>query len=233
MRKSIVLLTVAIMLTFVSFSFAQTTVTLISDPVLDGFVASSGSVLNNIQDIQVGDNQVNNVARGFVSFDITGIPPGSNILSATLRVYQNGVNGTPYTDLGNVIVDHLDYGPTLDSSDFSLAPLLGNIGTLSNNTTIEYKTLVVTARVQNDINNSRTRSQYRMLFTTQTDNDNVEDSSFFIAGGYANPPQLVVTYALLPTPTAVPTITEWGIIILIALLAGAGTLMLRKRQESS
>ncbi len=170
------------------------TVTLNSTKGVDGFVTSMGSAVTWTQ-IMVGDTGADIGVRGFLSFDISSIPPGSNIISSTLRNYQEAVIGTPYTDLGNVIVDHLDYGATLDGADYNLAALQDNIGILSNNASIEFKTLNVTARLQDDINNGRTRSQYRMLFPNPTDNDNIEDAAFFTqakCGDYS--PELVVTY---------------------------------------
>lgn len=171
-----------------------TGVTLNSTQGVDGFITSSGSVLTWTQ-AMVGDTFVDTGVRGFLSFDISSIPPGSNIISATLRNYQEAVLGTPYTDLGNIIVDHLDYGANLDAADYNLAALQDNIGTLSNNASIEFKTLDVTARLQDDINNGRARSQYRMLFPTPTDNDSIEDAAFFTSANIGgNTPELVVTY---------------------------------------
>ncbi len=177
-----------------SLSLAQTTVTLNSTQGVDGFVTSGGSVLTNTQ-TAVGDTAVNTGVRGFVSFDIGSIPPGRTILSATLRMFQEAVNGTPYTDLGNIKVDHIDYGPTLDGADYSLPALEDDIGTISENATLEFKTLNVTESLQDDMDHGRTRSQYRLLFPTQTDNDSVEDAAFFTSaniGGHT--PELGIIY---------------------------------------
>ncbi len=55
-----------------------------------------------------------------------------------------------------------------------------------------------------------------------------EDTGAPILTGAGGPPG---TCASAP-PTPVPTFNQWGLIVLIALLAGAGTLMLRKREEA-
>ena len=177
------------------------TLTLNSTRGLDGYVTSTGSAVTWSQ-AEVGDNSVNIAVRGFLSFDISGIPLSANIISATLRVYQEGVNGTPCADLGNVIVDHLDYSTTLDGTDYDLAALQSNVGTLSNNAAIEYKTLHVTARVKADINDGRARSQYRLLLPTHTDSDNFEDAAFFTSANCCTNslPELVVTYQVPTAP---------------------------------
>jgi|LGOV01.1.fsa_nt_gb hypothetical protein len=170
-------------------------VTLNSTSGLDGFVTSGESAVTWSQ-IMVGDTSANVSVRGFLSFDISSIPPFANIVSATLRAYQEAVTRTPYADLGNVIVDHLDYGTTLDGTDYDLAALQSNVGTLSDNPTIEYKTLDVTTRVEADINDGRARSQYRLLYPTPTDGDSLRDAAFFTSAypGTGNLPELVVTY---------------------------------------
>ena len=86
------------------------------------------------------------------------ILPSSTFISATLRVFQEAVNGTPYTNLGSITIDHVDYGPTLEAANYNQAALQENIGILSNNATLEFKTLDVTARFQDDIDHGRTRS---------------------------------------------------------------------------
>ena len=233
MKKTSFILTVLSILFLVAESFAATTVTLKSNPSLTAYMTSSGSFVAGGAQIMVGDTTVNTGVRGFLSFDISTIPPGVNILSATLRVYQEGFNGTPYTDLGTVNVDHLDYGSTLDAGDYSAAALQGNVGALSNNTTIELKTLDVPSSVQNDITMSRIHSQYRMLFPVSTDNDGVEDATFFTGVLRANEPELVVTFepSTPIAPTAVPTMTEWGMIIFL-VLAGMGAVYSLRRRSS-
>jgi hypothetical protein len=162
----------------------------------------------------VGDTSVNTGCRGFVSFDIGSIPPGATIISATLRMYQEAVNGRPYADLGNIMVDHIDYGSTLDGADYSLLALKEAIGTISNNAALEFKILDVTESLQDDMDHGRTRSQYRLLFPTQTDNDSVEDAAFFTSaniGGHT--PELVVTYQVSPVSPEEGTVgTEISIV---------------------
>lgn len=217
MRTAVFILTVLLIIALACLSIAMTTVTLNSTPGVDGFVTSGGSVVTNTQTM-VGDTSVNTGCRGFVSFDITSIPPGSIIISATLRMYQEGVNGTPYTTLGSISVDHVDYGPTLDAADYNQAALQENIGILSNNATLEFKTLDVTARLQDDMDHGRTRSQYRLLFPTETDNDSVRDAAFFTSANIGgNTPELVVYYQ-----EASPVIPDAGTVGTEISITGSG-----------
>jgi hypothetical protein len=178
----------------------QMTVTLSSLASLDGWIRTDGNGATAGGQGLTGDlgTVANQGYRQFYSFDLSSIPAGSQIVSATLRLYQATVVGAPYTELGNVIVDHVDYGPTLEgTADFGVAPLAGNVGTLSSAATAEYKTLVVTARVQADVSALRTRSQYRLRFSTadfsnDAGSDFVQFTEAESPGG--NNPQLVVIY---------------------------------------
>ena len=144
----------------------------------EGFVTASGGVSTGVNAF-VGDTVVNNVDRGFLSFDLTQIPPGSTITTATLHVYQHDALGTPFLNLGNVLVDHFDAGVALDSTDYSGTTIQSNFGTLSMSPTEGARTLDVTTRVQDDVTNNRPRTDLRLRFITGTDNDNSTDAVTF------------------------------------------------------
>jgi len=178
------------------------TATLYSEAALDGFVWDTGGV-GTTTTITPGDDDSNSTCRGFVSFDLGGEPPPNVVIhvhSVILRVHQSSVAGTPYNDLGNVIVDHLDYGDTLDAGDFNLAALQSNIGTLSSTPTLEWKELDVTTFFLDDAYNGRSRSQYRLYFPINTDNDDISDQAIFESGdnffGNGNIPELVITFSV-------------------------------------
>jgi len=173
------------------------TLRLPSQANLVGFVVNGIDVFNNT-DPTAGDNAVGNSPdRGFYSFEIQSIPAGATIVSATLRAYQTSVIGDPYTTLGNVIVDHLDYGAALNASAFDAAALASNIGTLSSTPTLEYKALDVTASVVADRAAARARSQFRLRFSPLELGPGFANrlAVFDVGtGAGANPPQLVVVY---------------------------------------
>jgi len=171
----------------------------------DGYVLDDGSVntdpLDNnpkTGDMEAGFLGSRVVARQFYSFELTGIPSSVSMQSATLRLYQANVAGSPYgIGLGSVIVDHMDYGTSLGSVDYNAAALIANIGTLSTDASLGYKTLSVTTNVASDIL-SRSRSQYRLRFSDENsinfDNDYVQFTDAEDSCCAANqPPQLVIT----------------------------------------
>ncbi len=172
----------------------ETTVQIQSTAALDGFAvpgsASPGSI------ITVGDSSVDSQAKGFVSFDLSAI--GSTIKSARLRMYQAYTQGSPYADLGTIVVDHVYVGVILDPLDFDGGTITNNIGTLSSAATEEWKELDVTEAVQQDYAEERDNSQFRLHFLQGSDSDGVIDAAFFEDGennaGTANQPALVVTY---------------------------------------
>ena len=170
------------------------TLTLSASASLDGWRASNAGG-NNTWYIQAGRNNTL-IERGFVSFDITSIPAGKIIELATLRLYQTEVVGDPYGSLGSLKLDHLNYGDSLEGSDYDVSSISASFATLTSNGTIEWKDVNVTDRLKDDITNSRSRSQYRLRFTTEATGADAwarfESADNYVATG--NLPQLVVKY---------------------------------------
>jgi len=173
---------------------ASQTMTITSTATLDGWRASNNGG-NNTWYIQIGRNATL-TERGFVSFDISSIPAGKTIEQATLRLYQGEIVGTPYGSGGNLIVDSLDYGDSLGNEDLNAAAISSNIGTLSPNAVVEWKDLIITNALKADITAGRTRSQYRLRFTTEGTGADAwarfESADNYMGTG--NLPQLVVKY---------------------------------------
>jgi hypothetical protein len=170
-----------------------------SSASLDGFRSSNGGG-NDSLDIRAGRNSYL-VTRGFVSFDLTSIPAGSNIVEATLRLYQAKTIGNPYAVAvgGALKVDHLIYGDSLDSSDYGQAALSASFATLTTNSVVEWKDVNVTNQVKEDVTNARARSQFRIHFTTEETGGTAEgDFAYFESAnnseGTGNTPQLIVKY---------------------------------------
>jgi DNA-binding beta-propeller fold protein YncE len=189
-----------------------TPIVLPSTATLDGVVRFDGAVATPVptgtsEAPRTGDTEpdlfTRTIYRQFYSFSIAAmqIPVGSSVHAATLRLYQAGLSpDTPYGigGLGNVIVDHLDYGGTLNNVDYSSPSLTPNIGTLSSNGTLGYKELGVTTYVQSDVTNTRQHSQYRLLFSSETNVDAADDYAYFTDAEDScctinRPPQLVIT----------------------------------------
>ena len=184
-----------------------------SDKTLDGYVQSDGFADSGNTVIYVGD-RVNNIGiRGFISFDLSGLPTGAGLqlLSATLQMRKYRVNGIPYVGspyslatnpsrLNQVDLDHIFYGSSLDGSDYdtnSIA-LLGAIDSFAQFNVTQTQADVLSA-VTNDITNrvSRgNRSQYRLSFFKQTNNDNAFDYVTYGSAGVSPSPSLSLEYLI-------------------------------------
>jgi hypothetical protein len=170
------------------------TMTLTSSAVLDGWRASNGGG-NTTWYIQAGRNATL-TERGFVSFDLSELSAENTIKEATLRLYQVETVGIPYTSLGKLMVDHLNYGTSLEASDYAVAAITSNYVTLTNNPTVEWKDAIVTEAVKSDLVEGRTKSQYRLHFETEVTGADAwarfESGDNYLSSG--NLPQLVIKY---------------------------------------
>jgi hypothetical protein len=147
-----------------------------SDPGLDGWVDNGGNAVSSGGGPLVGDlDQSTNgfTFRQFFSFEYSSAPILSTVDAAVLRLYQATGAGTPFTVLGNVVVDHLDYSLSgLDPGDYTAPADAGEsgLGPLSSDGAVGYRTLVVTNQLREDVTLGRPRSQYRLRFSTQDSN---------------------------------------------------------------
>ncbi|KKU63363.1 MAG: hypothetical protein UX87_C0026G0005 [Candidatus Amesbacteria bacterium GW2011_GWA1_47_16] len=174
---------------------------------LDGFRANNNGGNNSIE-IRAGNGSMVGapayelVIRGFTGFDIpTAVLSGKTIESAVLRLYQYKVTGTPYSGGNKIIVDHLDYGDSLEGADYSATAISSGIATLTANAVIEWKDAEVTSALKADLSAGHSRSQYRLRLSTETDGSGTEDVAYFHSSntgytGYsaAFRPQLVIKY---------------------------------------
>lgn len=179
-----------------------TPIVLGSTASLDGHVLSDGTALTAGGGPRTGDLDsflVSTSARQFYSFALDNIPAGVSVVNASLRLYQAQVTGQPYSDLGSVAVDHINYGASLTSNDYLGGTLASNIGTLSTTTATEYKVMDVSSRVSADLTAARVRSQYRLRFRPlESNTDGSDDYVQFTDAedsccNVNKPPQLVIT----------------------------------------
>jgi hypothetical protein len=162
---------------------------------LDGYRGSNGFGRDDLY-ILVGRN-LSVIQRGFVSFDLSSLPSDITIEQATLRVYQQKIVGSPYSVGGALKVDHLDYGDSLGNDDYGATSISSSFITLTNNASIEWKDANVTDRLKDDLSNGRSRSQYRLHFSTEptgSSSDLVYFESADNSQGTGNLPQLVIKY---------------------------------------
>lgn len=103
--------------------------------------------------------------RALLTFDLSGIPAGSRILSAQLTVVQMLVEGNPYATQP-LLVDHVDLGGSLDAADYDSIPLTAVIGALATDSSIGAKTMSATAAIQADVDAGRTAASFRGYFSS-------------------------------------------------------------------
>jgi hypothetical protein len=174
------------------------TVMLSATDALTGEVTKAGNVV--FHELQAGDilqplpaGEVG--IRAFVSFDLSSIPTGARVLSATLRLTQSSVGGSPYLTLGTVVVDQVEYGTLLEAGAYDRTfPIHQGFATLSTDATIGPKEADVSASVIDDFAVARGRSQFRIRFQTETDGDGGTDAAEFDEPTATHPPVLIVTY---------------------------------------
>ena len=181
------------------------TVTLLGTEALNGNVSNQGgvSLTGTLGEQIVGDSYVSVGPvffsyRLFVSFDLSSLPPGATVTTATLSLYQTRTVGTPYATLGPLLVDHVVYGGVLDPGSYSRSfPTGQGLGPLATDATVGTKSLLVSAVVQDDLASGRGRSQFRVRFTAENDGSTTTDLANFrlyASSGLGNEPRLVVTY---------------------------------------
>jgi hypothetical protein len=142
---------------------------------MTGFVFAGGgtSAGGVIAEPTLGDDDASvpgQGARGFVTFDLSGVPSKAHVRKATLTMTQCFVTGAPYTNHGNVILDHLLFTKA-DTSIFGLSALASNVATLSTDSTRGPKSATVTSSVSDDITASRTTAQFRVRWSTGDSNN--------------------------------------------------------------
>jgi hypothetical protein len=180
------------------------TITLTSESALDGYRLNDGTGSSS-KDILVGNGELVNptgelVARGFMSFDLSDIPTGATIENAELRFYQKEIQGNPYEKLGNLVIEHIYYGASLDDSAYN-TPALGtamlDVETLPQAWYILSDPTFVTW-VQASLGAGLSRQQFRLQFSQETDGDGQEDWIAIQGGGgilgSREAPQMIITY---------------------------------------
>ncbi|HMJ53203.1 MAG TPA: Ig-like domain-containing protein [Polyangiaceae bacterium] len=190
-----------------TFSFnviKSATVNLPCIGALDGYIWSSPSVQTGVAFIAIGDTTSSLTYRGYAAFDMTAIPATATITAASLYLEQYNVLGTPYGAgrLGDVLWRHVDYGPTLEVADYSVAPLAhtSSAGTLSVNATYEWKAATVTLSLRDDLMNRAARgnrSEFMIRFTQDTVVTTANDFAYFYSCEATAPtdrPYVSVTY---------------------------------------
>ena len=162
----------------------------------DGWVLESGetsnvggTLNNSASTFNLGDDAQNKQYRSIVSFNTSTLPDNAVIVSATLRIRQQGVvGGNPFTTHGNILVD-IRKGPfgtnVLQATDFETAPSRANVGTITNLPVNNWFSAALT-KAGHPFVNLLGVTQFRLRFATDDNNDNGADFLRFFSADTAN-----------------------------------------------
>lgn len=172
----------------------------IAPPVadLDGSVDNTGSASPTLSTAYVGDTSTNLSVRSFFDFTLAGLPDEAHqVTGATLYLYFIGPVGAP-SSLGSLDLEHLDYGPSLTSSDYGLTALSSSPWSVA--FAAGFHPVSVTSSVQNDFANRVSRGnrvQFRLRFNTEVTVDGASDGLLLSTtewGTASQRPYLVVSF---------------------------------------
>jgi hypothetical protein len=160
----------------------------------DGWVRSDGvfstSTCGGAGDL---DNITNGLgSRVFLSFDLSVLPAGATLVQATVAVAVVGNLGNdPFNTHGGApVVDHVNFGVALSGGDYSAGVLTADYGRLpqaGQGAIDRYRTLEVTSAVQADLTAGRVRSQFRLRFALEANNDGAQNLRLFQLADLACP----------------------------------------------
>jgi hypothetical protein len=225
MRKRIIVLLISLLLVGTIQLNADTIIdSVYATPELDGDILFRQSIQNfivftNYYTMCAGDlgtsliePDPNSIFRSYISFYLPVIPTDYELDSAYIRLYQHSSVGDGDV-IGNqepfplfygqelpCIMDHIDYGDMLDTSDWTKGDtgdpgtLHSNIGCISDSEDVGYRYLDITQYVSDDYNNDRYQTQYRIRFEVDTDWDNLTDKLGFKTTASSQIPQHPIIY---------------------------------------
>jgi hypothetical protein len=167
-RLSLVLLCSVLVGGFFSCA-APVTLSISSTASLDGEATSVA--FDNVSDEAEIGRVGNNEQRGFISFDISPVTSLDNfqISSVILAVCEANTNNLPFDDMGNVIGEIVEYGSSLDASDFNTSALSSPFTVLTNGYSVDrVYTVDITSEVNQYLSNNpgANRLQIRLRFAS-------------------------------------------------------------------
>ncbi len=182
----------------------------ISEGPLDGTVVESsensgvGGTLNSTSGtFSVGDTANRRQRRAILSFDTSSLPDNAVITSANLLIkLSSATTPDPFTILGKLKVDlsvpYFGSSPSLEALDFQAAPTQAGAAAFSTKANAGWYTARFPSAARLLINRTG-RTQVRLRFAIEDNNNSVADYASFFSGDAATSadrPQLVIQYYL-------------------------------------
>ena len=172
----------------------------------DGWILESsetsgtgGTMDNTSTTFRLGDEVGNKQYRTILSFNTGQLPDTAVIQTATLKIKQNGtpVGTDPFTILGSVWADMRtgNFGTAaLELTDFNATASAPGVGAFNSTPSNGFYTLTLNATGRSTIN-LLGRTQFRLRFGIDDNNDNAADYMKFLSGDFtSSQPELTITY---------------------------------------
>lgn len=106
------------------------TVIINSIPNLDGEIKAAGTINNATDDMNIGLLPTGAQCRSFVTFDLTQFNVNDNVTGAGVSLPFVSQTGSPFTVLGDIIVEDVDIAGSLTPGDYDL-PLVHGVSSLN------------------------------------------------------------------------------------------------------
>lgn len=137
--------------------------------------------LNKLGQVQAGDGDNNEIYKAFVTMKLSPLPPAIvEVRSAVFKVEQNSADASAYTDLGDLMIQHiapLTAAPMF--TDYSGSPLAELL--LSDDPTAganEFRTADITDWVQKEVTDESANISLRIEFSPNgQDGDNTQETA--------------------------------------------------------
>lgn len=156
------------------------------------YITTSGVNTGDLAAVSVGDDELDRRWVIVVQFDISRLNATEQV-ELFLHHQQFNTAGTPFTDLGAPVVDHIDGGTQIIDTQFGGFTLASGFWTLGNQPTYSIN---VSAQVQADKLAGRSTSTFRLRFDPPSDGQGDYDQLRFsthLAPFEPNRPALIIT----------------------------------------
>ena len=180
----------------------------LSEGVNDGTVTQSsagsntGGALNSTwTTFTVGDTALHAQRRAVLSFDTSSLPDTAVVTSATIKIkLWTMTTPSPFGTLGNLTADvakgFFGTSPALESVDYQASATGLSAATFGSTANAGWYSAPVSASMLGSINRLG-RTQFRLRFALQSNNDSVANYAAFFSGDAltsSNRPQVIVQY---------------------------------------